>query len=174
MLDPLPPPPAWLRSLSEPLARYLNLPALSDHIHETLGAFALYLFIHLYVSPRLSPLLAPSFYPKFDRRTKTNWDVRVVSFVQSSMVNVVALCVMFSDEERKSMNSAERIYGYTGATSLILGLATGYFMYDLIISVIYVKIFGMGMLFHGISALWVFSMGFVSLLHPCVTRQWGF
>ena len=172
MLDPFPPPPAWLRSLSEPLARYFNLPALPDHIHEAVAVFALYLFIHWCASPLLSPILAPRFYPKLDRRTKTNWDVRVVSFIQSTMVNGFALWVMFSDEERKSMNSAERVHGYTGGTALILALATGYFMYDLIISVFYLKIFGIGMLFHGISALWVFSMGFVSFLYAYVVRHW--
>lgn len=161
MLDPFPPPAAWLRSLSEPLAQYFNLPAISDHIHEVVAAFAVYQLIHWYVSPRLSSWLAPGFYPHFNRRTRINWDVHVVSLIQSTLVNAVALWVMFSDQERKSMNSAERVYGYTGATALILALATGYFMYDLIVSAWYVKIFGVGMVFHGLSALWVFSLGFV-------------
>lgn len=60
------------------------------------------------------------------------------------------------------MNAGERIYGYTGACGLIGALGAGYFLYDLIISAVYVKAFGLGMLFHAISALWVFSFGFVS------------
>lgn len=62
------------------------------------------------------------------------------------------------------MNAGERVYGYTGAGGLIQALAAGYFLYDLIICTVYIKIFGVGMLFHAISALWVFSFGFVSIL----------
>lgn len=58
------------------------------------------------------------------------------------------------------MNAGERVYGYTGAGGLIQALAAGYFLYDLIICTVYIKIFGVGMLFHAISALWVFSFGF--------------
>lgn len=81
---------------------------------------------------------------------------------------------MFVDRERQSMSTAERVYGYTGASGLVQALATGYFMYDLIVSTLYVKLFGVGMLFHAISALWVFSFGFVCvpfflILHAPVT-----
>lgn len=161
MLDPIPPPPAWLRGLIEPWAVYFNLPGISDHIHEILLAFAFYQLVHSYLSPLLSSWLLPQYYNKLNRRTKINWDVHVVSLVQSTMVNAVALWVMFTDDERKSMTSEERVYGYTGGCGLILALATGYFAYDLIVSTIYLKIFGVGMLFHAISALWVFSLGFV-------------
>ena len=162
MLDPFPPPPDWLRSLIEPWALYFNLPGISEHIHEILIAFAFYQFIHSYLSPRLSSWLLPRFYNNFNRRTKLNWDVHVVSLVQSTLINALALWVMFTDQERKSMTSSERVYGYTGGCGLILALATGYFVYDLIISTVYMKIFGVGMFFHGLSALWVFSLGFVS------------
>ncbi|RJE24575.1 hypothetical protein PHISCL_03106 [Aspergillus sclerotialis] len=160
MLDPFPPPPDWLRSLIEPWALYFNLPGISDHIHEILLAFAFYQLIHSYLSPCLSSWLLPRFYNNFNRRTKLNWDVHVVSLVQSTLINAVALWVMFTDQERKSMTSSERVYGYTGGCGLILALATGYFVYDLIVSTIYMKIFGVGMFFHGVSALWVFSLGF--------------
>lgn len=165
MLDPLGPPPRWLRAYTEPWAAYLNLPTVSEHIHEILAAFALYLFIHSYLSPRLSAALFPRFYPHFPRRTKLNWDVHVVSFVQSTLINLVALWVMFADRERHSMSAAERVYGYTGASGLVQALATGYFLYDLIMSTVYVNIFGIGMLFHAISALWVFSLGFRPFLN---------
>ena len=62
------------------------------------------------------------------------------------------------------MTSSERGFGYTGACGLIQALAVGYFVYDLIVSIVHVRMFGIGMLFHAISALWVFSLGFVSCL----------
>jgi len=69
---------------------------------------------------------------------------------------------MFADKERKAMTSAERVYGYDGACGMVQALATGYFVWDLIVSTVHVKTFGIGLWFHAISALWVFSFGFVS------------
>jgi hypothetical protein len=160
MLDPLGPPPGWLRDLVEPWALYFNVPAASEHIHEILLAFVGYQLIHYVVSPWLSPRLFPQHYPNLNRRTKLNWDVHVVSLVQSTTINALALWVLFTDQERKSMSIGERVYGYTGSCGMISGLAAGYFIYDLIVSTIYMRIFGIGMLFHAISALWVFSFGF--------------
>lgn len=163
MLDPLGSPPAWLRDLAEPFALMLSSPTLSEHAHEVVLAFAFYQFIHSFLSPWLSPILFPQSYPKLSARTKVNWDIHVVSLVQSVLINAAALWVMYVDEERWSMSSAERVFGYTGACGLIQALAVGYFVYDLIVSAVYIKLFGIGMLFHAISALWVFSLGFVSL-----------
>ncbi|KAL4866364.1 hypothetical protein BDV12DRAFT_135440 [Aspergillus spectabilis] len=160
MLDPIPPPPEWLREIIEPWALRLNAPALPDHIHEVVAAFIGYLLIHYVLSPWFSPKLFPRHYPKLNKRTKLNWDVHVVSLIQSTLINAVALWVLFVDEERKSMTSAERVFGYTGSCVLISSLAVGYFIYDLIVSTIYVKMFGIGMLFHAVSALWVFSFGY--------------
>ncbi|KAL4736758.1 TLC domain-containing protein [Aspergillus similis] len=160
MLDPIPPPPEWLREYIEPWAQRFNLPALTDHSHEVIAAFIGYLFIHYVLSPWLSPKLFPRHYPYLNKRTKLNWDVHVVSLVQSSFINAVALWVLFADEERKSMTIGERVFGYTGSCALISSLAVGYFIYDLIVSTLYVKMFGIGMLFHAVSALWVFSFGF--------------
>jgi hypothetical protein len=162
MLDPFGSPPAWLRDIVEPFALKLGSPTLAEHAHEVVLAFAFYQFIHSFLSPWLSPILAPQSYPKLNARTKLNWDIHVVSLVQSVLINAAALWVMYVDEERWSMSSAERVFGYTGACGLIQALAVGYFVYDLIVSAVHIKMFGIGMLFHAISALWVFSLGFVS------------
>lgn len=163
MLDPLGPPPSWLRSAAEPWAHYLNLPTLPDHLHEILLAFAFYQFVHSVIGPFLSSLVIPQIYKKFSPRTKLSWDVHVVSFVQSTLINALSLWVMFADEERQHMNVGERVYGYTGSLGLLSAMATGYFLYDLILCALHTEVFGVGMLFHAISALWVFSFGFVSL-----------
>lgn len=164
MLDPFPPPPAWVRRFIEPYALRFNSPTLPEHIHEILLAFSVYQFIHYVLSPWLSPIFFSKYYPHFNRRTKINWDVHVVSLFQSILINSAALWIMFVDKERKSMSTGERVFGYTGACGMIQALAVAYFLYDLIISLVYVRVFGIGLLFHAVSALWVFSLGFVS--HP--------
>jgi hypothetical protein len=72
----------------------------------------------------------------------------------------MALWVMWTDSELNQMDYKERVHGYTGASGLIQAFAGGYFLWDLAITVQNVKIFGIGMLFHAISALCVFSLGF--------------
>jgi hypothetical protein len=132
------------------------------HAHEVLFFFALYTGIQL-LSPSISPRLFLA-YKKFPRRTRINWDVHVVSFVQSSVINTLALWVMWRDAERGNMDWQERVWGYTGAGGLVQGAATGYFLWDLMVTTMYLPLFGPGMLAHAVSALVVFSLGFVS--HP--------
>ena len=88
--------------------------------------------------------------------------MHIVSFVQSTLICVLALWVMFHDEERSEMNWLGRVHGYTGAGGLIQAFAGGYFLWDLFITVQHINVFGLGMLAHAVSALFVFSLGFVS------------
>ena len=62
------------------------------------------------------------------------------------------------------MDEVERVHGYTGGGGLIQAFAGGYFLWDLMVTVQHVGVFGVGMLFHAISALCVFSLGFVSTI----------
>ena len=168
MLDPLPPPPPWLVNLIKPYSEAFHLPSLPHHIHEVLGAYIMYQTTQSLVSPLISPYLFPEIYPKLTRRTRVNWDVHVVSLLQSLVINTSALYVMLTDQERKDMQASavERVYGYTGASGLIQGLAAGYFVWDLVVSVRYLKIFGPGILAHAVTAFAVFSLGFVSTCPP--------
>ncbi len=165
MLDPLPPPPPWLVNAVKPYSEALYLPSLPYHIHEVVGAFVLYQTTQSIISPLLSNYLFPNTYSKLNRRTRINWDVHVVSLLQSLVINTAALWVMFTDQERKDMNnsSVERVYGYTGASGLIQALATGYFAWDLVVSARYLNVFGPGILAHAVTALCVFALGFVSI-----------
>ncbi|OAX77287.1 hypothetical protein ACJ72_08417 [Emergomyces africanus] len=160
MLDPIPPPPQWLQDAFQPVAEMLGLHSITLHIHEIFFFFIFYQFVQSVISPRLSTVLFPKYYPHFNRRTKLNWDVHVVSLVQSSLINAVALWVMYADKDRQAMTPAERVWGYSGTCGLIQAMAVGYFLWDLIVSTRYIGIFGIGLWFHAVSALWVFSLGF--------------
>lgn len=162
MLDPFPiAVPGWAVKAVEPLANYFNVPTLPYHIHEVLGIATAYYLIQTRLSPWLSPKLWPKHYPHMNARTKLNWDVHVVSFVQSVLVCAVAIYVMTHDEERRNMNQVERVWGYTGGTGIVQAMGLGYFAYDMYITTTNLSMFGIGMLFHAISAFTVFSFGFV-------------
>lgn len=167
MHDPFPisPPPLLVKAVT-PLAEVLGLPTLPIHIHELLFAALSYHIICAYVSPILSRRLFPNIYPSLARRTQLNWDVHVVSLVQSVVVCAVAIWVMVADKERKGMGWEERIWGYTGAGGMIQAFAAGYFLWDLQICVRYLGVFGWGLLLHAVAALIVFTLGFVSHLRP--------
>jgi hypothetical protein len=179
MLDPFPPPPAFLSTLTAPLARTLNLTTLPLHIHEVIFAAAIYTFIYTSFSPWISSRLFPRTYASFNARTRLNWDVHVVSLVQSLLVNGLALWVMVTDTQRADMDWKARTWGYTGAGGMVQAFAAGYFVWDLVVSARHVDIFGWGVLAHAASALAVFSLGFVSTLliplspvvSPLVTRH---
>ena len=162
MLDPFPAPPRALVKLVTPLAELLSLPTLPLHAHEILFAALSYQAIASFVSPAVSSRLFPRTYRALPYRTRVNWDVHVVSLVQSVLVNGLALWVIAMDDERRAMDWPARVWGYTGASGLVQGLAAGYFLWDLAITVRHVDIFGWGMLVHAICALCVFACGFVS------------
>jgi TLC domain len=166
MLDPLPPPPIWLSSSISTVSSRLAFPTLPLHIHELIASFAFYQFVQTVASPFLSTRIFPSIYPHLNRRTKINWDVHVVSLVQSCSINAAALWVMYVDEERRNMGALERVYGYTGGCGMIQGLAAGYFLWDLVVTSRNLGIFGVGMWAHAVCALCVFSFGFVSPNQP--------
>ena len=147
------------------VAEILDLPALPLHAHEVVFALGLYSFIAQVISPWLSTALVPQFYSKLDRRSRINWDVHVVSFIQACIVNALSFYLIFYDEERKAWRAAdkweERIWGYTGMTGLTQSFALGYFLWDFYMCVRYVDIFGVGMIVHAIASSTMFTFGFV-------------
>ncbi|CRK45728.1 hypothetical protein BN1723_001071 [Verticillium longisporum] len=155
-LEPLP----WLSKAAQPWADYLSLPSLPLHIHEVLIAGLLYSVIYWPVSPLLSNLLVGERYRSLPRKRRVNWDAHVVSFFQSTLINGLALWIMFVDDERREMDWQARIWGYTGAVGMIQALAAGYFLWDLVVTSLNMDVFGPGTLAHAVSALLVYSFGF--------------
>jgi hypothetical protein len=150
----------WLSDLVQPLAHRLGLTTLPVHIHEILAAALFYSAIFWPISPIISRFLAPNHYPQLPRRSRLNWDAHVVSMVQCTLINGLAIWVMLRDEERKNMNWDQRIWGYTGAAGLVQSLAAGYFVWDLVVTSLHFDVFGLGTLAHAIAALAVYMFGF--------------
>lgn len=164
---PLPPIPALSKAI-QPLSDKLGFYSLPLHIHEVVGFVLFYTFIQTVVSPVLSRRIFPTFYPADSRAKRANWDAHVVSLVQSVLVNTVALWVMFNDEERKAMDWQQRVWGYTGACGLVQSMALGYFIWDFLMTVAHLDVFGLGLLAHAFSALVVYSFGFVGSSSPMI------
>ncbi|KAF9869820.1 TLC domain-containing protein [Colletotrichum karsti] len=168
--EPIP----WLVKATQPWADFLSLPSLPLHVHEVLAAAVLYSIIYYPVSPLISRLLVGRKYTDLPRKKRVNWDAHVVSFFQSTLINVLALWTMYVDEERSQMDWQERIWGYTGPAGLIQALATGYFLWDLVVTSCNMDVFGLGTLAHAVSALFVYSLGFRPFInyYGCVFILW--
>ncbi|KAG9240116.1 TLC domain-containing protein, partial [Calycina marina] len=160
MLDPFFSSPPILVSAIQPTADYLGLSTLPLHIHEVILGWTCYHLIDTIVSPAVSTWIFPSVYPRLPARTMISWNTHVTSFIQSCFITAFALFVIWKDEERKEMDWAGRIWGYTGAGGAVQGFAAGYFLWDLIASIIHLNVLGWGSLAHAVSALLVTSLGF--------------
>ncbi len=161
MIDPLPPPPAFISSITQPIADALSFKTLPLHAHEVLLAFTAYYLMDIALAPQLSVHFFPKTYSSLPPRTKINWNIRIVSTIQAIFICALALWVVATDEERENMNFEERIWGYTGALGLTQAFAAGYFIWDVKISSMNVGILGWGSLAHAVSALLITSLGFV-------------
>lgn len=171
MRDPLPPCPENIVKAVTPICNALGLTTLPRHIHEVIGAFLLYHITNIYISPLVSNILFPSTYKSFNRRNRINWDIHVVSLVQSTLICIISLYSMAVDDERANMDQSQRVWGYTGLGGMVQAFGAGYFVWDLMVSAQYLNIFGLGLLAHAISALCVFSLGFVRIpihIHECL------
>ncbi|KAK5056072.1 hypothetical protein LTR84_012623 [Exophiala bonariae] len=148
-----------------------NLATLPQHAHQVLTCFLVYEGLFLIVSPLLSERLLPNIYGRFPKRTKLNWDSRVVSFVQATFVSYKALQVIIGDgvrhgenatteAARSSMTRDDRLWGYSPSTGDIQAYAAGYFLWDVLLCVRYLDIQGISALLHAVSALIITVMGF--------------
>lgn len=164
MLDPFYPPPPILVKAIQPIADQLSLSTLPLHIHEVVIGWICYHLVYTTISPIISTWLFPAIYPHLSARTTVSWNVHVTSLIQSSLITIFALFVIWSDEERSEMDWAGRIWGYTGAGGVVQGFAAGYFLWDLVASTMHLNVLGWGSLAHAVSALLVTSLGFASFL----------
>ncbi|KAE9983086.1 hypothetical protein EG328_010323 [Venturia inaequalis] len=162
MLDPFPAGPAFFSTAIRPLSNYLGLTTLPLHIHEIFFAYALYEGIFRVVSPAVSRYLVPEKYKFLNRRNRVSWNAHMVSMYQSLFINTVALWVIFADPQRALQNGdwRERLWGYNGAGGMVQGFAAGYFLWDVVVSLVHFDVMGVSSLVHGVCALGVTCIGF--------------
>lgn len=151
-----------LANLIQPLATKLHLATLPLHAHHIIAAFLFYEFVFDFVSPILSKWLFPKTYNGLDRRGRVNWDAHVVSMVQCIIINSMALHVIFTDpaREKATQDWRERLWGYTPEAGRVQGFASGYFLWDVIVSIQHFDVMGFGSLLHGIAAFGITNLGF--------------
>lgn len=138
------------------------LQTLPFHVHHLIWAFSAYEAIFLLISPAASQLIAGKTYSTLDRRTKINWSIRVVSFIQSVFISSCAIAIIQTDPERRNADSKERLWAYNASSGRVQAFAAGYFLYDVMISIQHLDVSGPSALVHAVCAFGITMLGFVS------------
>ena len=162
MLDPFP-VPAPLRHGLSPLTDLLHLHTLPLHIHQVFLSYVFYNIVNAVVSPRFSSYLFPRTYGTFSPFTRIQWDMHVTSLVNSTLVSIAAIYVIYADQDRLYQTWEERIWGYTGLGGMVQAMGAGYFVWDVQVCALKTKVLGIMGLVHAIVALTIAMLGFV---HP--------
>ena len=131
------------------------------HTHQVVSAFLAYSAIFWILSPAASTrLFAP--YRDFPRQTRIRSNVRVVSSIQATFISACAFYVIHYDKSRVQTDTRDRLMAYSPMAGTVQAFAAGYFIWDLVISVLYYDALGIGSLVHAVCALGVTMLGFVS------------
>lgn len=130
----------------------LGYNALPFHLHEVILAAYFYQAIYK-LSGVISPRLIKS-YRLMPKRTQINWDIHVASQVQAPLILYLSWPLFF--DERLARDT---ITGYTPYAGFVCSMALGYFLWDSVMCLKYLKFFGPGFLAHGVAAGFVFLQG---------------
>ncbi|PVH74579.1 hypothetical protein DL98DRAFT_552137 [Cadophora sp. DSE1049] len=146
MVYPFFPSPPTLVNTVLHIAEYLGLSTLPLHIHEVILGWTYHHLIDTIVSPVISTWLFPSVYPRLPARTMISWNKHVTSF------------------------------GYTGARGAVQGFAAGYFLWDLIASILHLNVLGWGSLAHARPFANYYDLNFIlyELSTPFLNIHWFF
>lgn len=129
------------------------------HWHEIVASFLFYCGIQA-ISPYLCTAIFGNKYSALNRKTKLNFDIHVVSMVQC-IISVATLVPAWGHEhfQNRASDPYSSIFGYNAYSGFVLAITIGYFIWDLIVCLLYIRLFGAGFLLHAFAALYVFSVG---------------
>ncbi|KAI1316741.1 hypothetical protein EDD11_009557 [Mortierella claussenii] len=132
----------------------LGLGVLDDHWFTLLGS-ALVCNIIVQLSQLISPRLFPATYPKLQGAKKLNWDVHVVSSFHAITIVLLSAPLLWNETLLRN-----KIFGYDFYAGQVYAIACGYFLWDTLHSIRYMKEFGIGFVFHGFCSFSVFILSF--------------
>lgn len=148
------------RLKDETLIDGFNIPKIKDYYPCILTFFAFFSIIYLSLDPLFKKIWKNKYYLKLNGFKRTDWNSRVVAFIHALIIN--AFCISLIAKYGFPWNKTENDYNdkevdlYYKAISISLG----YFMWDIIYSVYYVKQGGIGFAIHGVCAFLIYIFTF--------------
>ncbi|CAG8517460.1 8593_t:CDS:2 [Paraglomus occultum] len=92
----------------------------------------------------ISPILFPKSYKQLSDRKRLSWDIHVVSLVHSVAITALSIPLLFDETLQK-----DKVFGYDEYAGNVYAIACGYFLWDSLVSLYYVRDFGVGFVVHG-------------------------
>jgi hypothetical protein len=139
----------------------LHLPLLPQWLPLLSAVFAGYWTLYFWIGPSVSSLVFPKAYARLNGRKRLDWDVHVVSFVNSLVTTILSARVVLFDIGRKHMDWQERAWGYTGPCAFALTIANGYFYWHLVMMIYHKKVYGWSMIAHASAVSLIMTSGYV-------------
>lgn len=113
----------------------------------------LFFTVTYYLSPLISSLIAPK-YRTLPARVQKDWNSRVVALVHACIVSYGTFTTLFSHPELYD----NRVSLYVDDADWYISIAAGYFLWDLIVTVLNLSVFGFGFLMHALVCFVVYLM----------------
>lgn len=138
----------------DPLLKYSWFPESTNnyyrHLHEIVYAFIFYQVISSYIAPRVNKLIFGERYTSIkDQKVKIDFDIHIVSMVQAFVSLYIIYPVLFFPCFKFNVATYQNDY-----CSMVTALSAGYFIWDLIVCLKYIHIYGFQFLIHAIVALY--------------------
>lgn len=132
------------------VASTVHLPHLAPFVPLVARSFVAFNLCNM-LSSMVSPYVS-TIYPTLPKKTKHAWDVRFTSTVHAVLVSYLAWGLM----NKPALE--DRAFGWDHDVGYMSGIATGYFLWDVMESLVWYE--DMGFLAHAVSCLFIFSCSF--------------
>ncbi|KAI5962828.1 hypothetical protein KGF57_001397 [Candida theae] len=139
---------------------------LATHWHEIVAAAVFYFTLQAIVKPLATRILGKT-YTSLPKKTQIDFDIHVVSMVQS-IISIVITYYHFNNPHwrNRSNDPVNSLLGSTPFGSMGSAISIGYFVWDMWVCVRYFDIFGVGFLFHGAAAFFVIACALIPYCQP--------
>ena len=105
-------------------------------------------------SHKFSPIFAPA-YKTLSTAKQHQWDIRVVAFLHAVLISYLAYGILADP----TLN-ADRLFGYDFYAGQVYAIASGYFLWDSIISAWHIREYGPSFLIHGVLCFLAYVFSF--------------
>lgn len=139
-----------------------------NHWHEIAFMFMFYMIVQA-LTPIVCTRLLGNTYACLNNKTRINFDIHVVSMIQC-VISLGTLAPMWNNKfyENRVQDPYGSIFGYFPYGGFVASCAVAYFIWDTYVCIRYFSSFGFSFLFHGVAALYVFSLTFKPICMPWV------
>lgn len=138
------------------ISESFDLQNLNDHYSIILSSTITCFFIQYISHSYLSPKLFPNHYDRLNSSSKFNWDTRVVAWIHAFYATAIAAYVLLNPLQFPQIHQ-DKLFGYHPRAMDYLSISTGYFLWDVLVSLkLTFSKGGIGFLIHAISCFVAF------------------